>query len=178
MQRRDTPGDDSWAEMREAQALAAKSVPNSGVAVTIDTGDADDIHPEGQERGRRTPGLCALADHYGVKVSLHRADFTSVERAARRAEAAFRSHRRRPGGEGRQAGRVRGRRRRPQVVLGGRPDRRRRVIVSSKSVPDPKAVRYAWQANPVATLFNGAGLPAAPFRTDNWPGVTEGNLPY
>jgi sialate O-acetylesterase len=47
------------------------------------------------------------------------------------------------------------------------------VIVSSKSVPNPKAVRYAWQSNPLATLFNGAGLPAAPFRTDDWPGVTQ-----
>jgi sialate O-acetylesterase len=49
------------------------------------------------------------------------------------------------------------------------------VIVSTASVPDPKAARYAWQAHPVATLFNGAGLPAAPFRTDDWPGVTEGH---
>jgi sialate O-acetylesterase len=48
------------------------------------------------------------------------------------------------------------------------------VIVWSKSVPDPKAVRYAWQSNPAATLLNGAGLPASPFRTDDWPGITEG----
>ena len=52
------------------------------------------------------------------------------------------------------------------------------VIVSSASVPEPKAARYAWQANPVATLFNGAGLPAVPFRTDDWPGITEGHAPY
>ena len=52
------------------------------------------------------------------------------------------------------------------------------VVVSSLSVLNPKAVRYAWQSNPAATLFNGAGLPAAPFRTDSWPGVTEGHRPY
>ena len=52
------------------------------------------------------------------------------------------------------------------------------VIVSSPSVPNPKEVRYAWQSNPAATLFNGAGLPAAPFRTDNWPGITEAHRPY
>src|SRR5690606_22812699 len=40
------------------------------------------------------------------------------------------------------------------------------VIVSSPDVPEPVAVRSAWQANPAATLFNAAGLPAAPFRTD------------
>ena len=52
------------------------------------------------------------------------------------------------------------------------------VIVSSKSVPDPTAARYAWQANPEANLFNGAGLPAVPFRTDDWPGVTDKNTIY
>lgn len=51
-------------------------------------------------------------------------------------------------------------------------------IVSSPSVPRPTQVRYAWQSNPEATLFNGAGLPAAPFRTDAWPGKTEGVRPY
>ena len=51
------------------------------------------------------------------------------------------------------------------------------VVVSSASVPNPRAVRYAWQSNPGATLFNGAGLPAGPFRTDSWPGMTEGKDP-
>jgi sialate O-acetylesterase len=48
------------------------------------------------------------------------------------------------------------------------------VVVSSAQVPLPVAARYAWQSNPAATLFNGAGLPAVPFRTDDWPGITEG----
>ncbi|HEY1628458.1 MAG TPA: hypothetical protein VGF52_01295, partial [Tepidisphaeraceae bacterium] len=46
------------------------------------------------------------------------------------------------------------------------------VVVSSADVPQPLAVRYAWQADPTATLINGAGLPAVPFRTDDWPGIT------
>jgi len=45
-------------------------------------------------------------------------------------------------------------------------------------VPNPKEVRYAWQSNPVATLFNGAGLPASPFRTDHWKVETESARPY
>jgi sialate O-acetylesterase len=40
----------------------------------------------------------------------------------------------------------------------------------------PVAVRYAWSINPVCNLFNSEGLPAWPFRTDDWPGVTLGNL--
>jgi hypothetical protein len=42
------------------------------------------------------------------------------------------------------------------------------VVVSSPSVHDPRYVRYAWQSNPVATLYDVAGLPAVPFRTDHW----------
>ena len=52
------------------------------------------------------------------------------------------------------------------------------IIVSSPSVPNPVAVRYAWQSFPTATMYNGAGLPAVPFRTDDWPGVTFGKTIY
>jgi sialate O-acetylesterase len=48
------------------------------------------------------------------------------------------------------------------------------IVVSSPSVPNPKQVRYACQGYPVATLFNGAGLPAEPFRSDDWLGITVG----
>jgi len=54
----------------------------------------------------------------------------------------------------------------------------RTVVVSSPSVSNPREVRYAWQSNPAATLFNGAGLPAVPFRTDTWTGMTESHRPY
>jgi hypothetical protein len=52
------------------------------------------------------------------------------------------------------------------------------VVVSSPSVPHPTQARDAWQPNPEATLFNGAGLTAAPFRTDPWPEVTQTARPY
>lgn len=52
------------------------------------------------------------------------------------------------------------------------------VVVSSPSVPKPVAVRYAWQPNPRATLCNGAGLPAEPFRTDDWPEMTARHETY
>jgi sialate O-acetylesterase len=50
------------------------------------------------------------------------------------------------------------------------------VVVSSPEVPQPVAVRYAWSINPVCNLYNSAGLPAWPFRTDDWPGLTYGKL--
>jgi sialate O-acetylesterase len=47
------------------------------------------------------------------------------------------------------------------------------VVVSSPQVPSPVAVRYAWASNPVCSLYNKSGLPASPFRTDDWPGITQ-----
>ena len=47
------------------------------------------------------------------------------------------------------------------------------VIVRSREVPQPVAVRYAWENDPRCNLYNGAGLPASPFRTDNWPDSTK-----
>jgi sialate O-acetylesterase len=48
------------------------------------------------------------------------------------------------------------------------------VVVSSPDVPVPVAIRYAWAGNPTCNLVNAAGLPASPFRTDDWPGITWG----
>ncbi len=49
------------------------------------------------------------------------------------------------------------------------------ILVSSPEVPSPMAVRYTWASNPVCNFYNKAGLPASPFRTDSWRGITEGN---
>jgi sialate O-acetylesterase len=49
------------------------------------------------------------------------------------------------------------------------------VVVSSPKVTEPVAVRYAWATNPICNLFNKEGLPASPFRTDTWPGITVDN---
>ena len=46
------------------------------------------------------------------------------------------------------------------------------VVVYTDKVSNPVSVRYAWAANPVCNLYNKAGLPASPFRTDSWPGLT------
>jgi len=178
MHRKDAPGDDSWAEMREAQALVAKSVPHSCLAVTIDTGDADNIHPiDKKEVGDRL-ALCALGEHYGSKIPYIGPTLSSVERLPGALKLHF-DH---------TDGGLAAKGEKPAEFAIAGDDRKwywadariegDAVVVSSQSVPDPKAVRYAWQANPAATLFNGAGLPAAPFRTDNWPEITEGKTIY
>ena len=178
MQRRDRPGDDSWAELREAQALTASTVPNSAIAVTIDTGEANDIHPKDKKPVGERLALCALAKDYGKKVVYVGPTFESMEPVPGGLKLRFKNTN---GGlvvKGDKLG---------EFSVAGDDhkwfwaDARIEgdsVIVSSVKVPEPKAARYAWQANPLATLFNGTGLPATPFRTDNWPEVSEKANPY
>jgi sialate O-acetylesterase len=174
-----TPVDgDEWAETRESQAVAAASVPNSCLAVTIDTGDADNIHPQDKQPVGERLALCALANYYGEKVVYSGPTLKSVDRHRGEIRLHF-AHT--------DGGLVAKGTKLEEFAIAGE-DRKwywadarikgKTIIVSSPSVPKPKEVRYAWQSNPAATLFNGAGLPAAPFRTDSWPGMTENQRPY
>ena len=174
--RSDVPTVDSWTELREAQALTARNVPHTCLAVTVDTGDPDNIHPRDKEVVGDRLAFCALGEHYGRDIPYVGPTLSSVDHLPGALKLHF-DHT--DGG---------------LVVKGDKPgefsvagddgkwqwaDARIEgdaVIVSSQSVPDPKVVRYAWQANPEATLFNGAGLPAAPFRTDDQPWITEDPL--
>jgi len=176
--RSETPTDDTWAETRESQAITAASVPNSCLAVTIDTGDPDNIHPADKFPVGERLADCALAKHYGKKVPYSGPTLASVERLPGSIRLHF-AHT--DGGLTTKGPRL------EEFVIAGE-DRKwywaeahiegNTIVVSSPSVPNPKEVRYAWQSNPAATLFNGAGLPAGPFRTDTWPGITEGHRPY
>jgi sialate O-acetylesterase len=173
-----TPVDDAWAETRESQAFAAASVPNSCLAVTIDTGDADNIHPQDKLPVGERLARCALANYYGKHVVFSGPTLASVERLP----GAIRLHFNHTDG-----GLIAKGAKLEEFSIAGEDQKYfwadariegDTIVVSSPSVPKPKEVRYAWQANPAATVFNGAGLPAAPFRTDHWPGITESQRPY
>jgi sialate O-acetylesterase len=178
-QRSATPVDgDEWTETRESQALTAATVPNSCLAVTIDTGDPDNIHATVKQPVGERLALCALANYYGERVVYSGPTLKSVDRLP----SAIRLHFAHA-----DSGLVSKGVKLEEFAIAG--DDRKwywadariegdTVEVSSPSVPQPKEVRYAWQSNPAATLFNGAGLPAGPFRTDNWPGLTESHRPY
>ena len=172
MQRRDGPGDDAWAELREAQALTAQNVRNCGLAVTVDTGDADNIHPKDKAIVGERLAFCALARDYGEKIPFQGPTFASMKNLPGALKLSF-THT--DGGltvKGDKLG---------EFSIAGKDGKWNwaearidgdSVVVSSPKVPDPVAARYAWQANPLATLYNGAGLPAVPFRTDDWPEST------
>jgi sialate O-acetylesterase len=173
-----TPVDDAWAETRESQAFAAASVPNSCLAVTIDTGDADNIHPQDKLPVGERLARCALANYYGKHVVFSGPTLASVERLP----GAIRLHFNHTDG-----GLIAKGAKLEEFSIAGEDQKYfwadariegDTIVVSSPSVPKPKEVRYAWQANPAATVFNGAGLPAVPFRTDHWPGITESQRPY
>ncbi len=172
------PIDDPWAETRESQALTAASVPNSCLAVTIDTGDPDNLHPKDKLPVGERLALCALANHYGEHLAYSGPTLLSVDRVPGSIRLHF-AH-----ADGGLI--VKGEKLEEFSIAGD--DRKwywadahiegDTIVLSSSSVPNPKEVRYAWQSNPAATLFNAAGLPAAPFRTDTWPGITQGHRPY
>ena len=177
MAHRDTPGDDAWAELREAQAVTARAVKNAALAVTVDTGEADNIHPaEKQIVGERL-AWCALANDYGKKIPFAGPTFVSMEKLPGALKLYFTNA---------TSGLVVRGDRLEEFSVAGQDHKWHwaegkitgdTVMVWSKDVVEPVAARYAWQANPRATLFNGAGLPAAPFRTDDWPDSTEKSPP-
>ena len=178
MPHRDQPGDDAWAELREAQALTASTVKNSALAVTVDTGEADNIHPKDKKIVGERLALCALANEYGEKICCAGPTLVSVAKLPGALKLKFKDT---DGGLVVRGGRL------EEFSVAGK-DRQWHwadakiegdcVIVSSKLVAEPVAARYAWQANPKATLYNGAGLPVVPFRTDDWPGVTDNSKPW
>ncbi len=105
MQHKDIPGgDDAWAELREAQAVTARDATNSGLAVAIDVGDANNIHPVDKKPVGERLALCALANYYGREGVSSGPDLRPARSIAWCLEIAFQTHRWRPRGQRRQAG--------------------------------------------------------------------------
>lgn len=170
------PADSEWAELREAQSMTL-SVPNTGMAVAIDIGEADDIHPRNKQDVGLRLALNALKLAYDKDVVHSGPVYKSMRIENGKAYLRFDEV-----GGGLlikdKYGYLKG------FAVAG-PDRvfhwakagldGDEVVISSESVKNPVAVRYAWGNNPDdANLYNLEGLPASPFRTDNWPGITEG----
>lgn len=190
------PGDSTWAELREAQALTAATVPGTAMAVLIDLGEEGDLHPRNKRDVGERLARVALARGYGKDLPWSAATFASAERQGAAMRIRFHStygrltvrplpetyaprstqpavvplRRRAPGGS------IEG------FAICGR-DRRwfwaeahvddETVIVSAPEVPEPVDVRYGWADNPTCHLYNGADLPVAPFRTDDFRLTTQ-----
>lgn len=166
------PAPSSWAELREAQAMALK-LPNTGMIVATDIGDAEDIHPKNkQEVGERLARV-ALAKVYGTKIDYSGPAYKSFAKKgnAITVEFDFKDGLKANGATLKGfaiAGDDKVFYWADAKIEGGK------VVVSSAKVANPVAVRYNWADNPDGNLTNASGLPAVPFRTDTWPGVTDG----
>lgn len=167
------PAASDWAELREAQALAARQA-NIGVVTAIDLGDAQDIHPTNKREVGRRLALWARAKVYGERLPWSGPQFTAMFVQAGdirlqfdHADGLTTSNGKAPTGFA-----IAGIDRR-FVWATARIDGTS-VVVSSPQIAAPVAVRYAWADNPELNLVNGAGLPALPFRTDEWPLSTAG----
>ncbi len=159
------PRNHPWAELREAQAMTAKNMPHSGLALAIDVGDAKDIHPKDKYTVGHRLALIALAKDYGRKMEYSGPTFRSMKITGNQIHLKF-DHA--EGGLIAKGGVLSG------FALAGKDGKYvwatgeiegEEVVISAPSVSEPVAVRYAWDVNPACNLYNQSGLPAVPFRT-------------
>jgi sialate O-acetylesterase len=157
----------NWSVVQE-QMLKTLRLPNTGMAVTIDVGDAKNIHPKNKQAVGKRLALWALGTTYERDEAYSGPLYRAAEKHGNAIVVSFEHV-----GEGlkAQGGELTGfeiagadRKFLPaSAVIEGAT-----VSVSSPEVASPEAVRYAWAANPTCNLFNAADLPASPFRTDEW----------
>ena len=169
------PMDDNWAELREAQTMTMDRLKNTGEAVIIDVGEGRDIHPRDKQTVAKRLARWALAKDYGVDIIHQSPRYKSMEIKGNKAVITF-DH----VGAGLYSFDVRD----PKgfalcgqdkkfVWANARIVGKDKVEVWAEGIT-PAQVRYAWAVNPVCTLMSREGLPATPFRTDDFKMVTEG----
>jgi sialate O-acetylesterase len=172
------PSESAWAELRESQTLTAARVPNTAQVVTIDLGEDGDLHP----RSKKDIGLrlarIALARDYGITMPYRSATYRAMRTEGGKAVLDFDNveGRLRAIDGGALSGFAIAGADRKFVWAEATVNRDNTITVSSDKVSNPVAVRYAWADNPVNNVYDNTRLPLTPFRTDNWPGVTDGVL--
>jgi sialate O-acetylesterase len=169
------PADSAWAELREAQLLTSLKLPHTGMAVTTDTvpaKEAKDIHPKEKEPVGARLALCARALTYGEMIEYAGPLYDKLTVEGNKAVLSFKHI-----GKGLEA---KGEKLEGFTVAGEdkvfhdakAEIKGDKVVVTCDQVDKPVAVRYAWTNFPIVNLFNKDGLPASPFRTDDFPLTT------
>ncbi len=181
------PTESIWAELREAQSMAL-DLPNTGMAVTIDIGE-EDIHPKNKQDVGKRLAFIALAKVYGKDIPHSGPMYKSMKIVQGT-----------PDGEGNKillqfdhvnkGLKIKSGKKLKGFAIAGN-DKKfvwakakivhrtpygegNEIVVWNSKIKDPVAVRYAWAPNPICNLYNSSDLPAAPFRTDDWKGITYG----
>ena len=157
----------SWAFLRGAQSTVL-ALPNTGMAVTIDVGDANDLHPKNKLDVGLRLARHALKNEYGKAITATGPVFASASREGAVMRIKFQDNLKLeirdvegPAFEVAGADKMFS----PATARIDGTD----LLVSAPGVPEPVAVRYAWWNNPAVVLVGVDGLPASPFRSDDWP---------
>jgi sialate O-acetylesterase len=179
MQVKPEPAESAWAELREAQTMTMKALPNTGEAVIIDIGEGKDIHPKNKQDVAKRLARWALSQTYKVpNITARSPLYQSMETQGSKIVLAF-DH---LANKAKTAWRPFDVHEPLGFTIAGadkkfvpakaaiRDDGR--IEVWSDAVSEPVAVRYAWADNPVCNMYSAEGLPLTPFRTDDFPGVT------
>jgi sialate O-acetylesterase len=166
------PGESGWANLREAQQQAAMDLPNVGLAVTIDIGETYDVHPLNKKEVGDRLALAARKIAYQENNLVYSGpELASFTKKGKAIELTFRH-----AGSGLIAT---GDQPLQQFAIAGADKKfvwatatiigKNKVRVESDAISEPIAVRYAWANNPKGcNLYNKEGIPASPFRTDDW----------
>jgi sialate O-acetylesterase len=164
-----SPGE-GWPRVRESM-MKTLALPKTGMAITIDLGDAKDIHPKNKQDVGKRLSFWALGTVYGKNVPAISGPLPAG--SSINGGAITLSFKHTNGGlKSMNGGALTG----FQIAAEDKQWKAAEakivgetVVVSSAEVTQPAAVRYAWKDWPEYSLANGAGLPASPFRTDDWP---------
>lgn len=176
---RNLPGENGWAELREAQTKAQR-LPHTGQAVTIDLGAGNNLHPRNKHDVAARLVRWALARDYGLDLPYHSPEYRNMTVTGGKVTIVidcFGSSLHAMGTDEVRGFAICGE---DQVWHWAKarilaPDR---VEVWSPEVVAPVAVRYAWAGNPACNLYSSDGLPVSPFRTDNFKrGAPPGTMP-
>lgn len=167
-----TLGESDWAELREAQTMTMTTAPKTGMALAIDVGTYDDIHPRNKKPVGERLALVARSVAYKEKLVFSGPMYEAMKMQDNKIALQFKHV---GGGLEAKGGELKG------FLIAGEDKlwhkakaeiKGAQVIVTSTDVAKPVAVRYAWAKYPTCNLYNKEGLPAVPFRTDDWAMIT------
>ena len=174
------PGDSDWAELRESQTMSIRKLANAGQCVITDLGEANDIHPKNKRDVAERLARWALVKDYGLNLPYRSPELKESTFEGDKALLTFDFA---PQGlRTIDVDEVKGFALcgadqkwvwAKASIIGGSKKGTNQIAVSSPQVPQPVAVRYAWSDNPICNVFSAEGLPVTPFRTDNFPMITD-----
>lgn len=169
-----TPHKTKNPEIREAQLFTYKNVKKTGIVVTTDAGDSIDIHPRKKEVVGKRLALWALAKNYGKNIVYSGPIYRSMKSEGNKIRIQF---------DFADDGLVAKDDLLTEFTIAGADQHfvtakaiieKNTIVVWNNNIENPVAVRFGWKNVPKAELYNKAGLPASPFKTDDWPGETVG----